>query len=163
MLREKENKRKNINADDDWEMKLNDVQRRPPVRHETLNSATRPAAAYESKCIFAATTAPFRSLFLLFVCLVLLLLPRVVMPCDVMGATYCIHKPAKDLKEENFEEYCDKYKEHLECVFSKYKGCDKKEKYVEAMESMIKGLRKKAKQVRLDILFGVQNELIPVY
>lgn len=77
---------------------------------------------------------------------VFLVIPRVA-PCDVIGATYCIHKPEKDLKEENFEEYCEKYKEHLECVYSKYKGCDKKEKYVEAMESMIKGLRKKAKQV----------------
>lgn len=71
----------------------------------------------------------------------------VVQACDVMGATYCIHKPEKDLKEENLEEYCDKYKEHLECTYSKYKGCDKKEKYETAMESMIRGLRKKAKQV----------------
>lgn len=77
---------------------------------------------------------------------------NIVASCDVIGATYCIHKPDKDLKEEKFEEYCDKYKEHLECVYSKYKGCDKKEKYIEAMESMIKGLRKKAKQVTILII-----------
>jgi flavorubredoxin len=86
---------------------------------------------------------------LYFLLLALLLyIPVLVESCDVVGATYCIHKPDKDLKDENIEEYCDKYKEHLECVYSKYKGCDKREKYVDAMESMIKGLRKKANQVR---------------
>lgn len=67
--------------------------------------------------------------------------------CDIVGASACPHKPDNDLKEENFEDYCLKYKLNLECVYKKYKGCDKKEKYVEAMESMIKGLRKKAKQL----------------
>ena len=67
--------------------------------------------------------------------------------CDIVGASACPHKPENDLKEENFEEYCNKYKQHIECVYKKYKGCDRKEKYVEAMESMVKGLRKKAKQI----------------
>lgn len=67
--------------------------------------------------------------------------------CDIVGASACPHKPDNDLKEENFEEYCIKYKQNLECVFKKYQGCDRKEKYVEAMESMVKGLRKKAKQI----------------
>lgn len=67
--------------------------------------------------------------------------------CDIVGASACPHKPDNDLKEENFEEYCNKYKQHIECVYKKYKGCDRKEKYVEAMESMVKGLRKKAKQI----------------
>jgi hypothetical protein len=81
--------------------------------------------------------------------------------CDIVGASACTHKPDKDLKEENFDEYCEKYKQHLECVYSKYKGCDKKEKYVEAMESMIKGLRKKAKQIEtlceMDIDIGEEE------
>lgn len=101
---------------------------------------TRPE---KSTSVFRMSSVGFILLSLMFVFMVV---PRVE-PCDVIGATYCIHKPDKDLKEENLEEYCEKYKEHLECVYSKYKGCDKKEKYVEAMESMIKGLRKKAKQV----------------
>lgn len=67
--------------------------------------------------------------------------------CDIVGASACPHKPDADLKEENLEEYCQKYKQHLECVYKKYKGCDKKEKYVEAMESMVKGLRKRARQL----------------
>lgn len=84
---------------------------------------------------------------LLFASLFFLNLISTSSSCDIVGASACTHKPDKDLKEENFDEYCEKYKQHLECVYSKYKGCDKKEKYVEAMESMIKGLRKKAKQI----------------
>jgi hypothetical protein len=67
--------------------------------------------------------------------------------CDIVGASACPFKPENELKEENFEEYCKKYKDHIECVYKKYKGCDRKEKYVEAMDSMVKGLRKKAKQI----------------
>lgn len=67
--------------------------------------------------------------------------------CDIVGASACTHKPENDLKEENFEKYCSTYKEHIECVYGKYKGCDKKEKYASAMESMVKGLKKKAKQI----------------
>lgn len=96
----------------------------------------------------SCTTKPYISVSIIVVSLFIFnTFFMIVAPCDVIGATYCIHKPDKDMKEENIEEYCNKYKEHLECVYSKYKGCDKKEKYVEAMESMIKGLRKKAKQV----------------
>jgi hypothetical protein len=62
------------------------------------------------------------------------------------GATGCPHKPDNDLKDENLEEYCDKYKQNLECVFKKYVGCDKG-RYAEHMESMVKGLRKKAKKI----------------
>jgi hypothetical protein len=72
---------------------------------------------------------------------------KLTFECDIVGASACPHKPENDLKEENFEEYCNKYKQHIECVYKKYKGCDRKEKYVEAMESMVKGLRKKAKQI----------------
>ncbi|CAF0896963.1 unnamed protein product [Brachionus calyciflorus] len=70
--------------------------------------------------------------------------------CDIVGASACPHKPDNDLKEENFDEYCNKYKSNIECIYKKYKGCDKREKYVEAMESMIKGLKKKAKQISED-------------
>lgn len=67
--------------------------------------------------------------------------------CDIVGASACPHKPDNDLKEENFEDYCNKYKLHIECVNKKYSGCDKKDKYAEAMDSMVRGLRKKAKQI----------------
>ena len=76
-----------------------------------------------------------------------IILVQTTLGCDIVGASACPHKPDNDLKEENLEEYCNKYKQHLECVYKKYKGCDRKEKYVEAMESMIKGLRKRARQM----------------
>ena len=87
------------------------------------------------------------SAFLLISIVVLINFLRFSSSCDIVGASACPHKPDNDLKEENFEEYCAKYKQNLECVYGKYKGCDRKEKYVEAMESMIKGLRKKAKSI----------------
>jgi hypothetical protein len=82
--------------------------------------------------------------------------------CDVVGATACPHKPETDLKDENLELYCSKYKDHLECVYKKYKGCDRKEKYVEAMESMVRGLRKRARQMEkvceIDIAIPEEEE-----
>ena len=90
-----------------------------------------------------------KSLFTVNCLLILIFLFKLNMVncCDIVGASACPHKPDNDLKEENIDEYCNKYKQHIECVYKKYKGCDKKEKYVEAMESMVKGLRKKAKQI----------------
>ena len=67
--------------------------------------------------------------------------------CDIVGASVCSYKPENSLKDEHLDDYCQKYKAHLECVYSKYKDCDKNDKYVEAMESMIKGLRKKARKI----------------
>ncbi len=87
------------------------------------------------------------SLLLIILLIILLNLLNLTTACDIVGASACPHKPDNDLKEENFEEYCEKYKQHLECVYKKYKGCDRKEKYAEAMDSMVKGLRKKAKQL----------------
>lgn len=124
------------------------VNAKRPKKTDSATSVVVVAATESTaRCLLSAPSFSSSPLFLCLLFFVFcLVIPRVA-PCDVIGATYCIHKPDKDLKEENLEEYCDKYKEHLECVYSKYKGCDKKEKYVEAMESMIKGLRKKAKQV----------------
>jgi hypothetical protein len=82
-----------------------------------------------------------------FVCLILAISIRTYETCDIVGASACPHKPEADLKDENFNEYCTKYKDHIECVYKKYKGCDRKEKYVEAMDSMVRGLRKKAKEI----------------
>lgn len=70
--------------------------------------------------------------------------------CDIVGASACPHKPDNDLKEENFDDYCNKYKLNIECIYDKYRGCEKKEKYADAMESMIRGLKKKAKQLTED-------------
>ena len=65
---------------------------------------------------------------------------------SLKGAQACPHKPENDLKDENFEEYCDKSKQNLECVFKKYIGCEKG-RYADHMESMVRGLRKKAKKI----------------
>lgn len=99
-----------------------------------------------------------------FLLLVIMCLSQIQLTwsCDIVGASACPHKPDNDLKEENFEEYCNKYKQNLECVYKKYKGCDRKEKYVEAMESMVKGLRKKAKQIEklCEIDIDVPDEVV---
>jgi hypothetical protein len=87
------------------------------------------------------------SLTIIYFLMICFQLVKVSHSCDIVGASACPHKPENDLKEENLDEYCEKYKQNLECVFKKYSGCDKREKYVEAMESMVRGLRKRAKQI----------------
>ena len=64
----------------------------------------------------------------------------IVGACDILGATGCPKEPENVLKTEDFFEYCNQYKFHLECVFEMYEGCDKKGKYAMAMTSMVKGI-----------------------
>ncbi len=69
-----------------------------------------------------------------------LLLIHSSLQCDILGATGCPKEPEAALKNEEFLEYCDQYKSHLECVFEMYEGCDRKGKYAMAMKSMVKGI-----------------------
>jgi hypothetical protein len=60
--------------------------------------------------------------------------------CDILGATGCPKEPESALKNEDFLEYCEQFRSHLECVFEMYEGCDRKGKYAMAMVSMVKGI-----------------------
>ncbi|RMZ96915.1 hypothetical protein BpHYR1_044667 [Brachionus plicatilis] len=107
-------------------------------------------------------TIPFRSLSqfspkFLFV-FVLLACFKSSNTCDIVGASACPHKPDNDLKEENFDDYCNKYKLNIECIYEKYQGCEKNDKYADAMESMKRGLKKKAKQLSEDC--DIEIELV---
>lgn len=103
---------------------------------------------------------PFRSLSQLYpkflFLFVLLACFKASNACDIVGASACPHKPDNDLKEENFDDYCNKYKLNIECIYDKYKGCEKKDKYADAMNSMIRGLKKKAKQLSEDCEIEIQ-------
>ena len=82
--------------------------------------------------------------------------------CDILGATGCPHEPETELKIDNLDEYCDMYKQHLECVNDKYKGCDKSKKYAAAMGSIVKGLYRKIYKIQktCEIEFGIAG--VPV-
>ena len=120
------------------------------------------SSSSSTRCRSTSNSSFLKLFAFLFLALVYFNHIQVTSSCDIVGASACPHKPDNDLKEENFEEYCNKYKQNLECVYKKYKGCDRKEKYVEAMESMVKGLRKKAKQIEklCEIDIDVPDEVV---
>jgi len=67
--------------------------------------------------------------------------------CDIVSASACPPKPDIELKEKSLAEYCEAYKQNLECVYQKYSGCEEHEMYATAMKSMQRALRIKVKQI----------------
>jgi hypothetical protein len=54
---------------------------------------------------------------LLITLLILICNDDFVESCDIVGASACPHRPEKDLKQDDFDEYCEMYKLNLECVY----------------------------------------------